>query len=81
MGFNTLTFALACPPLSICKAGPLTTVLAQDHFYSDFLSLHVSVETNNKAMMMLVLSCTGKGASGNIACRLEDQPSCGKGAN
>ena len=24
------------------QAVPLTTVLAQDHFYSDFLSLHVS---------------------------------------
>ena len=42
----------------------MTTVLAQDHFYSDFLSLHVSVKTNNNAMMMLLLPCAGKDASG-----------------
>ena len=34
------------------KGGEMSTVLAQDHFYSDFLSLHVTVKTNNKAMMM-----------------------------
>ena len=42
----------------------MTTVLAQDHFYNDFLSLHVSVKTNNNAMMMLLLPCAGKDASG-----------------
>ena len=31
----------------------MATLLAQDHFYSDFLSLHLTVKTNNKAMMML----------------------------
>ena len=76
-----LSFSPACLVWLLCQAGPLTTVLAQDHFYSDFLSLHVSVETNNKAMMMLLLPCAGKGASGNLACRHEDQPSCSKGAN
>ena len=60
---------------------PLTTVLAQDHFYSDFLSLHVSVKTNNKAMMMFALPRAGKGASDHRACRLEDQPLCSKEAD
>ena len=46
------------------QSNVMTTVLAQDHFYSDFLSLHVSVKTNNNAMMMLLLPCTGKDASG-----------------
>ena len=63
------------------QSNSMTTVLAQDHFYSDFLSLHVSVKTNNKAMMMLMLPCMEKCASGFAACRLEDWPWCSKGAS
>ena len=70
MGFYTLTFARKLQSLVHQRSTPLTTVLAQDHFYSDFLSLHVSVKTNNKAMMMLVLSCTGKDASGILPAGL-----------
>ena len=81
MGFYTLTAARKLPSLVHQRSTLLTTVLAQDHFYSDFLSLHVSVKTNNKAMMMLALPCMGKDASGHAACRLEDQPSRSKEVN
>ena len=70
IGFEALTPILSLPNLARQRGNPLTTVLAQDHFYSDFLSLHVSVKTNNKAMMMLVLSCTGKDASGILPAGL-----------
>ena len=30
----------------------MTTVLAQDHFYSDFLSLHVTFKTTKKSVRM-----------------------------
>ena len=63
------------------QSNSTSTVLAQDDFYSDFLSLHVSVKTNNKAMMMLMLPCMEKYASGKPACRLEDWPWCSKGAS
>ena len=36
---------------------PASTVLAQDHFFSDFLSLHLTSKTHKVAMMMLVGSC------------------------
>ena len=65
--------AVASLTLHVMRVADLSTVLAQDHFYSDFLSLHVTVKTNNTAMMMFVLPCIGKDASGR-ACRLEDQP-------
>ena len=74
MGLYTLTVARKLPSLVHQRSTLLTTVLAQDHFYSDFLSLHVSVKTNNKAMMMFARPCAGKGASDNYVCRLEDQP-------
>ena len=32
----------------------LSTVLAQDHFFSDFLSLHLTHKTHKVAMMMSV---------------------------
>ena len=32
----------------------LSTVLAQDHFFSDFLSLHLTSKTHKVTMMMLV---------------------------
>jgi len=57
--------------------GRLSTVLAQDHFYSDFLSLQV---TNQKpfvtVMMMESCSTTGKYVSGS-PCRFEDHWSSG----
>ena len=31
----------------------LSTVLAQDHFFSDFLSLHLTTKTHKESMMML----------------------------
>jgi hypothetical protein len=34
------------------QRGGMSTVLAQDHFYRDFLSLHMSKETQTSAMMM-----------------------------
>ena len=33
--------------------GCLSTVLAQDHFFSDFLSLHLTTKTHKESMMML----------------------------
>ena len=32
----------------------LSTVLAQDHFFSDFLSLHLTIKTHKVSMMMLM---------------------------
>ena len=81
LGLEALIPIWALAHLARQGRSPLTTVLAQDHFYSDFLSLHVSVKTNNKAMMMLALPCMGKDASGHAACRLEDQPSRSKEVN
>ena len=31
----------------------LSTVVAQDHFFSDFLSLHLTTKTHKESMMML----------------------------
>ena len=31
----------------------LSTVLAQDHFFSDYLSLHLTIQNHKVAMMML----------------------------
>ena len=33
---------------------PLSTVLAQDHFFSDFLSLHLTIQSHKDPMMMLL---------------------------
>ena len=51
----------------------LSTVLAQDHFYSDFLSLHVTLLTP-KSTRMTMQSCTPpkEGALGLSACRIDD---------
>ena len=70
LGFYTLTFARKLQSLVHQRSTPLTTVLAQDHFYSDFLGLHVSVKTNNKAMMMLVLLCTGEAPQATLPAGL-----------
>ena len=51
----------------------LSTVLAQDHFYSDFLSLHVTLLTP-KSTRMTMQSCAPpkEGALGLSACRIDD---------
>ena len=36
----------------------LSTVLAQDHFYSDFLSLYQTQQSYTAAVMMLILAMT-----------------------
>ena len=33
-------------------SGSLSTVLAQDHFFSDFLSLHMTIKNHTVTMMM-----------------------------
>ena len=70
MGFYTLTAARKLPSLVHQRSTLLTTVLAQDHFYIDFLSVHVSVKTNNKAMMMLLLLCKGKAPQATLPAGL-----------
>ena len=43
----------ACDPEPLTKTY-LSTVLAQDHFFSDFLSLHLTSKTHKVTMMMLL---------------------------
>ena len=45
------TFACDLEPLTKTY---LSTVLAQDHFFSDFLSLHLTSKTHKVTMMMLL---------------------------
>ena len=40
-------------PKLVVGNGCLSTVLAQDHFFSDFLSLHLTTKTHKESMMML----------------------------
>ena len=47
--FNTFS----CDPEPLTKTY-LSTVLAQDHFFSDFLSLHLTIKTHKVSMMMLM---------------------------
>ena len=51
-----------------------STVLAQDHFYSDFLSLHVTFLTP-KSTRMTTQSCvlSKEGTLGLFACRIDDK--------
>ena len=35
----------------------LSTVLAQDHFYSDFLSLSLTIFTHKGSMRMIIICC------------------------
>ena len=37
---------------------PLSTVLAQDHFFSDFLSLHLTIKIHTLVMRMLEIMCS-----------------------
>ena len=51
----------------------LSTVLAQDHFYSDFLSLHVTLLTPKSARMMRQSCSSSKeGPLGLLARRIDD---------
>ena len=48
---NTTELLVACTaPMSTTRA--VSTVLAQDHFYRDFLSLHMSKKTQKLAVML-----------------------------
>ena len=40
-------------PKLVVGNGCLSIVLAQDHFFSDFLSLHLTTKTHKESMMML----------------------------
>jgi hypothetical protein len=64
------SLSLRGPPLKANSAVPtlvllaqlrvayfLSTVLAQDHFYSDFLSLSLTILTHKGSMMMIVICC------------------------
>ena len=55
----------------------LSTVLAQDHFYSDFLSLHVTLLTP-KSTRMMTQSCTsiGEGTLGYLPADLMTSGNC-----
>lgn len=46
-------------PCSTCrnKHPSMSTVLAQDHFYSDFLSLSLTILTHKGSMMMIIICC------------------------
>ena len=48
-----------------------STVLAQDHFFSDFLSLHLTSKTH-KVSMMMVLGCGLPDFLLSIGCRLDE---------
>jgi hypothetical protein len=55
----------------VASIAPLSTVLAQDHFYSDFLSLHVTKQPLNPPMMMtLALRFQCGGESQGIALQM-----------
>jgi hypothetical protein len=49
----------------------LSTVLAQDHFFSDFLSLHLT-NKNHKEPMMMPLDVTSMTSSSAPSCRFDD---------
>ena len=38
-------------------SSPVSTVLAQDHFYSDFLSSSLTILTQSESMMMIFICC------------------------
>ena len=50
----------------------LSTVLAQDHFFSDFLSLHLTNKTHKESMMMLV-GVGSKTSPSACGCRFDEK--------
>ena len=51
---NSPTSMQHCAPVGGFVKHPLSTVLAQDRFFSDFLSLHLTIKIHKVAMMMHV---------------------------
>ena len=49
----------------------LSTVLAQDHFFSDSLSLHLTIQTHKGTMMML-LGVSSKISTSVLCCRFDE---------
>ena len=50
----------------------LSTVLAQDHFYSDFLSLHVTLKTPNSTRRMRCNCFPTRRVPQGLPCRVDD---------
>jgi len=59
------TSCTACPL-------PLSTVLAQDHFYSDFLSLHVTLQTLMSTRRMSSNCLPTRRVPQGLSCRFDD---------
>ena len=53
---NTATHSMKMPAGKNMYAS-LSTVLAQDHFYSDFLSLSLTILTHKGSMRMIIICC------------------------
>ena len=53
-------------------AHPLSTVLAQDHFYSDFLSLHVTLKTPISTRRMRCNCLPTRRVPQGLPCRVDD---------